>query len=70
MGVGDARGRPGAALAQAIRSEVAGAPGLYGWGAGEKTLVKNVRGAFREDLGLDRAHHFTQFYWIEGKANG
>ena len=63
-------GDRGEALAQAIRSEVAGAPGLYGWGAGEKTLVKNVRGAFREDLGLDRAHHFTQFYWIEGKANG
>lgn len=63
-------GARGAALARTIRSSVAPDTGLYGWGAGEKTLVKNVRGAFREHLGLDRGHHFTQFYWIEGKATG
>jgi ATP-binding cassette subfamily B protein IrtA len=63
-------GDRGAALDRAIRSSLAPADGIYGWGAGEKTLVKNVRGAFREHLGLDRGHHFTQFYWIEGKATG
>jgi NADPH-dependent ferric siderophore reductase len=63
-------GDRGAALDRAIRSSVASQPGLYGWAAGEKTLVKHVRGALREHLGLDRGHHFTQFYWIEGKATG
>lgn len=63
-------GDRGAALSRAIRTSVAPAAGLYAWGAGEKTLVKNLRGAFREQLGLDRGHHFTQFYWIEGKATG
>lgn len=63
-------GDRGAALARAIRFSVTPDVGVYGWGAGEKTLVKNVRGAYREHLGLDRGHHFTQFYWIEGKATG
>jgi NADPH-dependent ferric siderophore reductase len=63
-------GDRGAALADAVRAAVSPGEGIYGWGAGEKTLVKNVRGAFREHLGLDRGHHFTQFYWIEGKATG
>ncbi len=63
-------GDRGAALARAIRRTVSPDDGLYAWGAGEKTLVKNVRGTLRDDLGLDRAHHFTQFYWIEGKATG
>ncbi|MHC9045532.1 siderophore-interacting protein [Microbacterium saperdae] len=63
-------GDRGTALARAIRSSVTAQDGLYAWGAGEKTLVKNVRGVLREHLGLDRGHHFTQFYWIEGKATG
>ncbi|WEK60860.1 MAG: siderophore-interacting protein [Candidatus Microbacterium colombiense] len=63
-------GDRGTALARAIRASVAPAEGVYAWGAGEKTLIKNVRGALREHLGLDRGHHFTQLYWIEGKATG
>lgn len=63
-------GDRGSALDLAISAAVAPRRGLYGWAAGEKTLVKNVRRAFREHLRLDRSHHFTQFYWIEGKATG
>ncbi|GAA3648003.1 siderophore-interacting protein [Microbacterium marinilacus] len=63
-------GDRGAALARAVLSVASAGDGLYAWGAGEKTLVKNLRGAFRDHLRLDRAHHFTQFYWIEGKATG
>lgn len=63
-------GDRGAALAQAIHDGIAPSSGIYAWAAGEKMLIKNVRGVLREHLGLDRAHHFTQFYWIEGKATG
>ena len=63
-------GGRGAAVADAVRAAVPDGSGVYGWGAGEKTPVKNVRGVLREHLGLDRGHHFTQFYWIEGKATG
>ncbi|WP_159498864.1 siderophore-interacting protein [Microbacterium sp. 18062] len=63
-------GDRGAALARAMSVAATHQPGLYAWAAGEKTLVKHVRLVFREQLGLDRAHHFTQFYWIEGKATG
>ncbi|MFF3027167.1 siderophore-interacting protein [Microbacterium sp. NPDC057944] len=63
-------GDRGAALAEAIRSSVAPQPGVYAWAAGEKTLVKNVRGVLRDHLTLDRGRHFTQFYWIEGKSTG
>ncbi|GAB3595496.1 siderophore-interacting protein [Microbacterium tumbae] len=63
-------GDRGAALAQAVRRALGSGEGAYAWGAGEKTLVKHLRSVFREHLGLDRSHHFTQFYWIEGKATG
>lgn len=42
--------------------------GTYLWAAGEKGLVKAVRGLAKGHLGLDRAHQFSQFYWIEGKG--
>ncbi|WP_217181103.1 siderophore-interacting protein [Streptomyces sp. AC495_CC817] len=63
-------GDRGTALSRAIRDAVSPGDGVYAWAAGEKTLVKNVRVAVREHLGLDRSRHFTQFYWIEGKATG
>lgn len=58
----------GSALASWLSSSVSPAPGQYAWGAGEKTLVKNLRTVLRDHLGLDRSHHFTQFYWVEGKS--
>ncbi len=63
-------GDRGAALAHALRADIAPSDALYAWAAGEKTLVKHVRVALREHLELDRRSHFTQFYWIEGKAAG
>lgn len=60
----------GEALASAIRAAVPEQSGIYVWGAGEKTLVKNVRGVLRDHLRLERGQYFTQFYWIEGKATG
>lgn len=63
-------GARGEALAEAIREDVPEQQGLYVWGAGEKTLVKNVRGVLRDHLAMERGQHFTQFYWIEGKATG
>ena len=63
-------GPRGAALARAIEARAPQPDGLYAWAAGEKTLVKNVRVALREGRGLDRSRHFTQFYWIEGRATG
>lgn len=63
-------GARGEALASAIRAAVPEQSGLYVWGAGEKTLVKHIRGVLREHLRLERGQYFTQFYWIEGKATG
>lgn len=60
----------GSALATAIAEAFRPGDGLYAWAAGEKTLVKSVRTVLREHLALDRQHHFTQFYWIHGKAIG
>lgn len=58
----------GSALAAWLSATVTSTPDLYVWGAGEKTLVKTVRNVLRNDLGLERSRHFTQFYWIEGKS--
>jgi ATP-binding cassette subfamily B protein IrtA len=63
-------GARGAALARAIRASATPRGDMYAWAAGEKTLVKNVRQVIRDHLALDRRHHFSQFYWIEGKATG
>lgn len=60
----------GSALASWTKDTLRPAEGLYVWAAGEKTLVKALRPVLREHLGLDRSHHFTQFYWIEGKGFG
>jgi ATP-binding cassette subfamily B protein IrtA len=62
-------GPRGAALAEAVAA-TAPAPGRYAWAAGEKSLVQAVRPVLRDRLGLDRAHQFTQFYWIEGRSTG
>jgi NADPH-dependent ferric siderophore reductase len=40
------------------------------WAAGERTLVKALPPVFREHLGLDRSHSFTQSYWIAGRSAG
>ncbi|MBM9468353.1 siderophore-interacting protein [Nakamurella leprariae] len=61
--------RGGALAAHLATAERAG-PGVYAWAAGEKSLVKAVRPVLRETLALDRAHQFTQFYWIHGRATG
>lgn len=58
----------GTALAAWLRECHRPLPARYAWGAGEKTLVKTLRPVLREHLGLDREHHFTQFYWIEERA--
>ncbi len=66
----DREGERGAALARVMREQLTEQSGQYVWGAGEKTLVKQVRSVLREHLHLERGQHFTQFYWIEGKATG
>lgn len=54
----------GGALCAALRRvETAGRP-AYGWAAGEKSLVRSVRAAFRDGLGLGRSEYFAQSYWI------
>lgn len=60
----------GAALARTMTDLTRPEDGRYAWAAGEKTLVKLLRPVLRDHLGLDRAHHLTQFYWMEGKATG
>lgn len=45
------------------RVETAGRS-VYGWAAGEKLLVRSVRAAFRDGLGLGRSEYFAQSYWI------
>lgn len=57
----------GTALAEWVHDTQTPASGRYAWGAGEKTLIKTLRPVLRDHLGLDRDHHFTQFYWIEGR---
>ncbi|MDT8913372.1 siderophore-interacting protein [Amycolatopsis sp. PS_44_ISF1] len=63
-------GGPGAALAAAVIAAESPGPGRYAWAAGERSLVKALRPVLREHLGLDRAHRFTQSYWIAGRAAG
>lgn len=63
-------GPPGAALAARLTELVQPGEPHYLWGAGEKGLVKAVREVAKGHLNLDRAHQFSQFYWIEGKATG
>lgn len=63
-------GGRGAALAAAITAGEPATPGRYAWAAGERSLVKALRPVFRDHLGLDRAHCFTQSYWIEGRSGG
>jgi ATP-binding cassette subfamily B protein IrtA len=59
----------GLALARAVAA--AGADeGTYAWAAGEKELVKHVRGAFKDALGLAKPQQFSQFYWFEGRETG
>ena len=54
----------GGALSAALaRVETAGRS-VYGWAAGEKSLVRSVRAAFRDGLGLGRSEYFAQSYWI------
>lgn len=62
--------RPGVALAEHLRALDLRSEGLYAWAAGEKGLIKNVRTVLRNDLGLKRDQHFSQFYWFEGKPTG
>jgi len=63
------QGPPGAALAAAV-ARISPEPGLFGWAAGERGLIKALRPVLAQHLALDRAHRFTQFYWIAGKPFG
>jgi ATP-binding cassette subfamily B protein IrtA len=39
----------------------------YAWAAGERRLVQAIRPVVTDHLGCDRAHQFTQAYWIAKK---
>ncbi|GAA1863072.1 SIP domain-containing protein [Brevibacterium marinum] len=44
--------------------------GLYLWAAGEGGLIRQVRSVNKHDLELKKDHHYSQFYWFEGKPTG
>jgi ATP-binding cassette subfamily B protein IrtA len=54
----------GSALCDALRRVDIEGRAVYGWAAGEKSLVRSVRTAFRDGLGLGRSEYFAQSYWI------
>ncbi|TSI19654.1 siderophore-interacting protein [Brevibacterium aurantiacum] len=60
----------GAALVEHVRSFDLDPDGLYVWAAGERSLIKQVRTLIKQDLELKKDHHFSQFYWFEGKPTG
>lgn len=57
----------GTALTEVMRTEVEPSARQFAWAAGERMLVKRVRGVFKDHLGLVRGQHFSQTYWIEGR---
>ncbi|MBT0769124.1 siderophore-interacting protein [Kineosporia sp. J2-2] len=60
---------PGAELARAVAA-LEPQDGLFAWAAGERGLVKALRPVLKNQLNLDRAHQFSQFYWMADKAFG
>ncbi|MGO2658202.1 siderophore-interacting protein [Mycetocola reblochoni] len=61
----------GEALAEAVLTTGSeGTAGLYAWAAGERALVRHVRSALKNGLGLERSAQFSQNYWIEGRSSG
>ncbi|HWN36176.1 MAG TPA: siderophore-interacting protein [Pseudonocardia sp.] len=54
----------GSALCAALRRVETGGRSVYGWAAGEKSLVRSVRTTFRDGMGLGRSEYFAQSYWI------
>lgn len=64
------QGSFGHALASHLRSLDLDPDGLYVWAAGERGLIKQVRSVIKQDLTLKKDHHFSQFYWFEGKPTG
>lgn len=55
-------------LARTMGEQSSARSGTFAWGAGERHLVKAVRGVFTEVLGLSRREQFSQAYWTRGKA--
>lgn len=63
-------GQLGHALADHLRTLGPGPDGLYVWAAGERGLIKQIRSVIKQELKLKKDHHFSQFYWFEGKPTG
>lgn len=59
----------GHALAATIADGGVRPGAVYAWGAGEKDLVKALRGAFTDGLGLTKKEQFSQFYWFRGRSS-
>ncbi|MCD5314274.1 siderophore-interacting protein [Kineosporia babensis] len=57
-------------LAQERAQELAQEQNLFAWAAGERGLIKNLRPVLKNQLNLDRAHQFSQFYWMADKPFG
>lgn len=56
-----------AAAVRALKIDPADA---YGWAAGERRLVAEVKPIFRREWSLPKTRQHTQYYWMRGKPFG